>query len=228
MRTKSILRNQNVSAVVGVATLAALAVFDLALGGCTTAAQDNFTNPPPGPPSTCVQAGALAGCSAGSLSYSCTSDRPDDGDTNLVCDDGAPGVAGGATLYCCAPYGQWATECVPAPDVAGCGAQSFGFACSGESSPDQVDPSLVCSQAIDGDAGVRDFCCVSADQSSVVCRCSSFDEDAGACGSAPSGCAGAAIGFACAAGHDPTELNAVLACAAPDGGSAGAFCCETP
>jgi hypothetical protein len=225
MPTKPILGNVRLSAIVSVAALAA---FEIALGGCTTSTQDNFTNPPPGPPSTCAQVAVLTGCSAGSISYSCTSDRPDDGDTNLVCDDGAPGVGGSATLYCCAPYGQWATECVPATRIPGCGARSFGFACAGESSPDQADPSLVCSQAIEGDAGTRDFCCVSADPSSGVCRCSSFGDDAGACGFAPSGCPGATIGFDCAAGHDPTELNAALACAAPDGGSVGAFCCEMP
>jgi hypothetical protein len=229
MHTNPIPGSQRISAlVVWLTALAAMAALDLALGGCTTSTQDNFTNPPPGPPATCAPIATLTGCSAGSISYSCTSDRPDDGDTSLVCDDGTPGVGGSETLFCCAPYGQWATECVPATRVPGCGAQSLGFACAGESSPDQVDPSLVCSRAIAGDAGARDFCCVSVDQSSAICRCSSFDPDAGTCGSALSSCAGAAIGFDCAAGHDPTDLNAVLACAAPDGGSAGAFCCETP
>ena len=72
----------------------------LAVAACTTQTKDNFTNPPPGPPSSCTQVTALEGCTAGSLSFSCTSDRPDDGDTDLVCDDGAPGVAG-ATVFCC-------------------------------------------------------------------------------------------------------------------------------
>jgi hypothetical protein len=210
------------------ATLAAsLTSATLALGGCTTSTQSNFTDPPPGPPSTCAPTAALAGCSAGSLSFACSTDRPDDGDTNLVCDRGTPGV-GGTTLYCCAPYGQWATECVPVPKVPGCGAQSFGFACTGASSPDQVDPSLVCSQAIAGAAGAKDYCCVSADQTSPVCRCASFDDDAGACGGASSTCVGASIGFLCVGAHTPAELNALLSCDVPAGGAGGSFCCQTP
>jgi len=196
---------------------------------CTTETQDNFTNPPPGPPATCAQVSALDGCTAGSVSYACTSDRPDDGDTNLLCDDGTPGVgadAGGATLYCCAPYGQWASECTPSAHVAGCGAESFGFSCAGATSPDQADTSLVCSQAIAGSGGATDYCCVSFDPSSGVCRCSSFSDDAGACGVAPTGCSGASIGFACAAGHTPTDVNPLLTCTVPDGGSSA--CCETP
>jgi hypothetical protein len=220
-----------VSVCASFASLVALS----ALGACTTETQDNFTNPPPGPPATCTPVPALEGCTAGSVSYSCSSDRPDHGDTNLVCDDGTPGIGGGdsgtsgTTLYCCAPYGQWATECTPA-SVAGCGAQSIGFSCAGETSPDQADTSLVCSLALKGDGGASEYCCVSFPQSSGVCRCSSFDDDAGTCGVAPTGCSGAAIGFTCAAGHTPDELNPLLACDGngPDGGTGGGYCCETP
>jgi hypothetical protein len=222
------MRPKNTTSSVPFRSLAALAA--LALAGCTSTTKDNFTNPPPGPPSSCAQVAALAGCSAGALSFSCSSDRPDDGDTNLVCDRGTPGDDGSSTLYCCAPYGQWATECVPASDVPGCGAQSLGFACTGETAPDQVDVSLVCSQAIRSTSGVTDYCCVPADQASGICRCASFDEDAGACGTASTGCSGASIGFTCAAGHSPVDVNPVLACdgGAPDAGGAGSYCCQTP
>jgi hypothetical protein len=200
----------------------------LAVAACTTQTKDNFTNPPPGPPSSCTQVTALEGCTAGSLSFSCTSDRPDDGDTDLVCDDGAPGVAG-ATVFCCAPYGQWASECTPATSVAGCGAQSIGFSCTGGTSPDQADTSLVCSQAVAGDGGAKDYCCVSFAQTSGVCRCSSFDVDAGMCGgTVATGCSGAEVGVSCAGGHAPSEVNPLLVCAGVDGGSAGTYCCETP
>jgi hypothetical protein len=203
------------------------------LTGCTAATQDNFTNPPPGPPPSCTQVPALSGCTEGALSYSCTKDRPDDGDTNLVCDEGAPGVGfegGVPTLYCCVPYGQWASECSPSTHVPGCGAESLGFSCSGQTSPDQVDTSLVCSQALQGDGGVKDYCCVSFNQSSGVCRCSSFDEDAGLCGATDTvaACSGGTIGFTCAGAHTPTEVNPLLACTSPDRGSDSAYCCQTP
>ncbi len=203
----------------------------LGLVACTAATEDNFTNPLPGPPPSCTQVPALAGCSEGSLSYSCANNRPDDGDTNLVCDQGTPGVdfeGGVPTLFCCAPYGQWASECTPTT-VPGCGAESLGFSCSGETSPDQVDTSLVCSQAVPNSSGMNDYCCISFNQSSGVCRCASFDEVAGMCGvAAVVGCSGATIGFTCAVGHAPTEANPLLACSPPDGGSMSAYCCQTP
>jgi hypothetical protein len=201
-----------------------------ALAGCTTSTQDNFTNPPPGPPSTCAQVTALPGCTAGSLSYSCTRDRPDDGDTNLVCDDGAPGPgedSGAATLFCCAPYGQWATECTPAT-VDGCGAESFGFACTGGTSPDRADTSLICSGALAGDGGASDYCCVSFDQSSGVCRCASYEPESATCGVTPTACGGAAIGVTCAPSHTPGEVNPLFECTGPDAGAEGTYCCETP
>jgi hypothetical protein len=135
---------------------------------------------------------------------------------------------GGATLYCCAPYGQWASECVPKNGIAGCGAESFGFACSGGTSPDQADTSLVCAAAISGAGGAQDYCCVPFDQSSAVCRCASFDEDAGTCGVKPTGCEGASIGIACASPHLPAEVNPLLECTALDAGNNGSFCCQTP
>jgi hypothetical protein len=198
----------------------------LAFAGCTTSTEDNFTNPPPGPPSTCARVDAFPGCTAGSLSYSCASDRPDDGDTNLVCDDGVPGPDG-ATLYCCAPYGQWATECTP-KTVTGCGAESFGFGCASGVSPDQADTSLVCSSGLGGDGGASDYCCVSFAQSSGLCRCASFDDASGMCGLRSTGCSGAAIGFACAPTHAPTEVNSLLECSAPDAGGGATYCCQTP
>lgn len=216
------------SARIHVSRSASLALL-FALAGCNAQTQDNFTNPPPGPPSTCTSIAALAGCAAGSVSYSCTSDRPDDGDTDLVCDQGVPGAGSGVVLYCCAPYAQWASECQPAADVPGCGAQSLGFSCTGSTSPDQVDTSLVCSSSLGGDGGATSYCCVSFDQSSGVCRCSSFDEGSGMCGvTASAACSSGAIGFDCAGAHTPSEVNALLECSVPDGGATGTYCCQTP
>jgi len=200
-----------------------------ALAACTAQTQDNFTNPPPGPPSTCTSVTALAGCGAGSVSYSCTSARPDDGDTNLICDQGVPGAGSGEVLYCCAPYAQWASECEPATGVAGCGTQSLGFSCAGSTSPDQADTSLVCSSSVAGDGGATDYCCVSFDQSAAICRCSSFDEGSAMCGVAASqDCARGGIGFDCAGAHTPSEVNPLLECTTPDGGASGSYCCQTP
>jgi hypothetical protein len=207
---------------------AVAAVASIAIAACTTSTEDNFTNPPPGPPASCTAIPAQAGCIEGALSFSCASDRPDDGDSDLVCDRGSPGL-GAATVYCCAPYGQWATLCTPNPTVPGCGGEALGFSCAGPATPDEVDPSLVCSGAIAADGGGADYCCVSADQAAPFCRCASFDEDAGLCGAgAESTCAGGSIGFTCTGGHTPVEVNPILHCARPDGGAAGAFCCETP
>jgi hypothetical protein len=224
------------------------------LAACTSQTTDNFTNPPSGPPSTCAPITAFAACGAGGVSYSCSSDRPDDGDSDLVCDQGTPG-AGGTTSYCCAAYGQWASECAPAV-VPGCGARSFGFACRGVTSPDEADPDLVCSAPLsepDG-GGEKEYCCVLFDPSPSVCQCASFDDSALLCGvhATETGCPGATVGFNCAPGHSPSEVNPLLACpapgvdggagtpdagtgpsegsvAGPDGGLAGAsYCCSTP
>ncbi len=209
--------------------LAAIAL--LALAGCTTQTQDNFTNPPPGPPASCRTVAPLAGCASGSVSYACAGGGPDETDMNLVCDDGVPGPVGdgdggaATTLYCCARYGRWASECVAALDVPGCGAESLGFSCKGAVTPDQVDTSIVCSAAIARDGGPSAYCCVPFDQSAAACRCSTFDEDAGLCGSTAAGACGTGVGFDCAPGHTPVEGNPLLACAASD---AGATCCTTP
>jgi len=200
-----------------------------ALGGCTAMTQDNFANPPPGAPPTCSPVAMFAGCAAGAISYSCTGQRPDDTDPNLVCDEGTAGVdgQGSAVLYCCAPYAQWASGCTPAA-VARCGKASIGFSCSGRTSPDEADMSLVCSESLKADGGTREYCCVSFDQTSGVCRCSSFDEDAGSCGvAAVSGCTAAAIPFTCSPTGSPSDIDPLLDCTAADG-SDGAYCCTTP
>jgi hypothetical protein len=219
-----------------------LVVWLLGLAGCTSSTTDNFTNPPPGPPSTCTPVAALAGCAEGGFSYSCTSDRPDDGDPDFVCDPGVAGI-GGTTSYCCARYGQWASDCAPAT-VPGCGVSALGFSCTGLTTPDEADPYLVCSGALPaGDAGATaEYCCVLFDSSPSLCQCASFDGNSGLCGVAASatGCSGAAIGFTCVPGHSPVEVNPLLECAMPggDGGSTlasdggphggASYCCGSP
>ncbi len=119
-------------------------LLSLGLAACTAETNDNFTNPPPGPPATCTANPAVVGCTGGSVGYACAGDRPDDGDTSLVCSDGTPGAAG-MTIYCCAPYGQYWSDCTVDTSIAGCVGDSFGFRCSGPESPDEADAALACS-----------------------------------------------------------------------------------
>jgi hypothetical protein len=185
-----------------------------ALASCTVSTEDNFTNPPPGPPASCVTATAIDGCSGGSVSYSCTGGRPDEGDTNLVCSVGTPSVAG-ATLYCCAPYGQFYSECTVTTTIPGCVGNSLGFACSGATSPDQADSSLTCSKgAVSG--AQKTFCCTSGPIAST-------------CAPDPmvSDCTGVAIGYSCAGPDAPAGANASVTCgpATPPGPGETSHCC---
>jgi hypothetical protein len=184
-----------------------------ALSACTTRTEDNFPNPPPGPPAGCVTAAAIDGCSGGSVSYSCTDDRPDDGNANLVCSAGTPG-AGGATLYCCAPYGQFYSECTVGARIPGCIGNSFGFACSGETSPDEADLSLTCSKAATNGAQ-KTYCCTSG---AITPTCAPDP--------AVSDCTGVAIGYSCAGPDSPAASNPSVTCG-PAASKPGAtrYCC---
>ena len=184
----------------------------LAIAACQTSTTDNFQNPQPGPPATCAPIASVAGCDGGSRSYSCSSDRPDDGDVDLVCSAGSPGPLG-ATLYCCAPYEQSSSECAPDPALAGCGGVAIGFACTGEVSPSDADPSIACSAAlVDGSAS--DYCCNTADIPPT-------------CAVDPSiACSGVAAGYACA-GSDAPFPAGDFTCAAVATGSGGtSYCCS--
>jgi hypothetical protein len=185
-----------------------------ALAGCTVKTEDNFPDPPAGPPATCVTVAAIDGCEGGSVSYACTADRPDDGDTNLVCSLGTPGP-NGTTLYCCAPYGQFYSDCTVSTADPGCGANSFGFACSGATTPDQADPSLTCSRGAASGAQTP-YCCTSG---TVTSTCA---PDPGV-----SECRGVAIGYSCVGPDAPAAANPSLACGRGTSPSAGAtgYCC---
>jgi hypothetical protein len=195
---------------------------------CSSSTTDNFVNPPPGPPPDCALVASLPGCDNGSLSYACGSDRPDgtyvDPDTgvsqldaNLVCSEGTPG-GGGATLYCCAPYAQADSECVPDTTLPGCGATAIGFSCSGgddpPTTPTDADPTIACSAA-SGSGGARRYCCTTA---AVPPTCAV--DPAASCG-------GIAIGYACAGTGAPSASDASLACTEGAAGSDGqtAYCC---
>ncbi|HUJ60615.1 MAG TPA: hypothetical protein VLX92_19070 [Kofleriaceae bacterium] len=199
----------------------------LALAACETSTTDNFQNPPPGPPATCMTIAALAGCDGGSLAYACSDGRPDDcpgcgagleahQGPNLVCDRGSPGAAG-TTLYCCAPYGTYDSDCVATTEIAGCGGTSLGFSCTGETTPAQADAQLSCSGALAGSGGATDFCCTSTPPAPTC----AFD--------ASVACTGVAIGFTCAGADAPFSGDASLACT-PTGpaGATTSYCCAPP
>jgi hypothetical protein len=182
-------------------------LFALAVTGCTSQTNDNFENPPPGPPASCTMSAAVTGCAGGSVGFVCAGDRPDDGDTNLVCDDGVPG-AGGTTVYCCAPFGQYWNECTVDTHVPGCADDAFGFRCSGPESPDEADSSLACSAGTPS-GGDTIYCC-----NSLVLppACVACQADGAGC-SAASGCCSGVCG-----GEDQAT------CAPPSCGSGGEVC----
>jgi hypothetical protein len=177
--------------------------------GCDSQTSDNFQNPPQGPPSTCA-ATAVNQCSGGSVEYACSKDRPDDGDTNLVCDEGTP-AALGMTSYCCAPYGQYWSDCTVDSTIVGCPAAAFGFLCMGLVSPAQADTSLTCSAGTAVSGGTT-YCC----NSEVL--------PDGCAADGTVSCSGNNSGYSCAAGQTPQALDPSLACI-----QAGdsVFCCAT-
>jgi hypothetical protein len=179
------------------------------VSACTSSTPDNFQNPPAGPPMSCTTNPAVVGCTGGSVGYTCAGDRPDDGDTNLVCNDGTPGAAG-MTIYCCAPYGQYWSDCTVDTSIAGCVGDSFGFKCSGPESPAEADTTLACSAGTASGKGTL-YCCNSA----VLPPTCAADP-------AVTGCEGATIGYSCAGAATPSLLDPALACSAS---ASGGFCC---
>jgi hypothetical protein len=183
---------------------------------CQSNTNDNFENPPPPPPSTCAVDAAVADCAGGSVGYVCTSDRPDHGDTNLVCSDGIPGAPGTppTTLYCCAPYGQYWSDCTVDTTIAGCVGTSFGFRCSGPESPSDADGALACDTGT-ASGGDTLYCCNSA----VLPPTCAADTNVR--------CGGVSIGYSCGGSASPETADAGLACAGVASATAGvsAYCC---
>lgn len=123
----------------------------VAVAGCTVSS---------GPPAyTCDPDPTVQGCPANADGFSCTGgDTPEQSDSSLYCSDGVPGNAG-SRLYCCVTFSVHVT-CAPDPTVQGCIPSSIGFSCTGGDTPDQGDPSLVCSQGVPGNAGSLLYCCI--------------------------------------------------------------------
>jgi hypothetical protein len=199
-----------------------LALITLVIAACSLSSEDNFDNPPPGPPETCTSTAQLPGCDGGAQSFACTAGRPDDcpgcgtgsaahQGPNLVCDVGTPGV--GVTLYCCAPYATYYSDCLPDPTIAGCGPSAFGFACSGPTSPSEADAELACSAPMTAADATR-YCCNSV---AIPPTCAADPTVA---------CAGVAVGYTCAGTSAPSALEPALACAtAGTSNGTTTYCC---
>jgi hypothetical protein len=108
-----------------------------------------------GTAATCAADSSVA-CEAGASGYSCTgSDTPAQSDGSLVCSTGTAGS--GDTRYCCVAWTS--ASCGQDASVQGCAYPSVGFACSGSSSPSQIDTSLTCSDPTAGANGETLYCC---------------------------------------------------------------------
>jgi hypothetical protein len=101
----------------------------------------------------------VQGCPANADGFSCTGgDTPEQSNSSLYCSDGVQGNAG-SLLYCCVTFSVQQITCAPDPTVQGCISSSIGFSCTGGDTPEQGDPSLVCSQGVPGNAGSLLYCC---------------------------------------------------------------------
>nr|HEX4316188.1 hypothetical protein [Kofleriaceae bacterium] len=195
-------------------------LFVVALAACQDTTVDNFINPPPGVPDTCAPIADLPGCDQGSISYTCSADRPDDvgsdagkGDTaQLACSTGTAG-ANGATLFCCLPLSQYHSDCAPVA-ITGCGQTSVGLRCHATAPPD-IDPSFACSAPTVNSDGTSDYCCNTAD---VPPECAV---------DATVTCSGLGVGYTCAGSATPADGDPTLTCGAGTNGSGGlGYCCQ--
>ena len=189
-------------------------LFALVLASCTQQTKDNFQDPPFGPPTSCTMNASVSGCSGGSLGYTCDGGRPDEKDTSLVCSDGMPSAAG-ATIYCCAPYGQYYSDCAVDASIPGCVGDAFGFRCAALTSPSEADQFLACNTGKKSGDDML-YCCNSV---TLPPTC--------AADAAVEGCAGVAIGYSCVGTDSPNKTNASLACSVPKRAASGATesCC---
>lgn len=120
---------------------------------------------------SCVQDTSVTGCNGASTGYSCTgSVPPDSTDLTLECSVGVPDPTSGSTTdYCCLTGDTFVSgTCEADAAVADCAGGSYGFSCVGTNTPDQTDPTLVCSDGAP-DGSNTDFCCLVMQDSSSSC-----------------------------------------------------------
>jgi hypothetical protein len=185
---------------------------------CNETSSNNFTTQ--APPDTCTPQADVTGCNSGETGYACTgSQAPDDGDNELVCDDGSPG-ASGTTLYCCLTYAQRYSDCSADDGISGCQG-GYGFSCTGATSPDMADTFLGCKKTsgdIEPDGGgPGTYCCLSVTTPA-------------SCVPRPSlACDGASVGYACTGTDTPDSIDTSVVCSrsASSVSQATGYCCLT-
>lgn len=109
--------------------------------------------------STTCNADSTVDCSGGGFGFTCTgTDTPDQDDSSLECSTGT--VNSSNTQYCCIQYSSGSSSpCTQDSTVTGCASGSYGFSCTGSSTPSQQDSSLNCSTGTAGSNGDTVFCC---------------------------------------------------------------------
>jgi hypothetical protein len=98
-------------------------------------------------------------CDPGADPYDCAAgDNPESYDPSLRCSDPST-QPDGTDGFCCAT-GFGSSSCAEDPTVDGCAYPSVGFSCASSDTPDEADPTLLCSDAvIDPATGDSLYCC---------------------------------------------------------------------
>jgi len=112
-------------------------------------------------------------------------------------------------------------SCSVDPAVQGCVNGSYGFSCTGSSTPETADASLVCSSGTPGSGQLTLYCCLYAAAMSSSCT-----SDA----SVTTGCQGqgASYGFSCTGADAPDKTFNYLVCgqSAPGPNGTSLYCCN--
>jgi hypothetical protein len=172
-------------------------------------------------PTGCQDDPGLA-CDVDALGISCPAGTSPDSST-FVCSD--PVANGNLDSYCCIVWSG--STCAEDPNVtSSCGDPAFGFSCTGTDSPDQTDPTLICSDpTTDPTTGDSLYCCTDG-----------YTPPSSSGGTIPAGCAadgsvsctGNAFGYSCAPGDNPEVEDPSLSCSIPETDPAtgnDVFCC---
>jgi len=193
----------------------------LAVAGCSV----TVTSPPSQGAdvltNTC-RTDASVSCVGGGTGYSCTTtEAPDQHDSALACGEGVA-RGNGETAFCCVPVSGFASggSCAVDPAVQGCVNGSYGFSCTGSSTPDKADASLICSSGTPASSGLTLYCCL---YTAAMSSCTSDP-------SVTSGCKGegASYGFSCTGSDAPDKTFGYLVCgqSAPGPNGTSLYCCN--
>lgn len=105
--------------------------------------------------------------------------------------------------------------CAQDLSVVGCQQPATGYSCGNGESPEQSDPSLVCSVGNPSSDGFVLYCCIQFASSTCA-------EDPNV-----QGCRGASFGFSCTGADTPDQADSTLVCSSATAGGDGAllYCC---